>query len=144
MASRAFATDARLTDIAAGVALARATTQLPDGRAWWLPQRKKHVISGEPIKAYRALSEDLSDSPDILLEVWPEPDDPITIRIPEGLSPGDTFVVGDTQGRRSTATVIESGGKPGATFDPPKEDPALAQLHTAALTEAVTRLQRGL
>lgn len=144
LASRAFATDRRLHDTAAGVAVARATASLPQGGAWWEPERKKHLISGNPMKAYRRLSEDLSETPDVLVEEWPQPDEPLSIRIPDGLSPGDTFLVGDTEGRRSTATVVESEGKLAATFPPPQEDPTLAQWHHAALMEAITRLQRGL
>jgi hypothetical protein len=144
LASRAFVSDRRLDETAAAVAVARATRTLPDGRDWWIDQRKDHLIKGEPKKAYNRMSEDLSESADVILDEWPAPGEPLKIKVPEGLSAGDTFVVGDTDGRRARATVVETGGELTATFDAPVTHPQLAQLHSAALMEAVTRLQRGL
>ncbi len=143
-ASRACGTDAQLEDTAAAVALARATRQRPDGREWWTEQVKEHLIKGRPIKAYNKLSQDMSEPADVVLDVWPEPDEPLKIRIPEGLAPGDTFLLGDINGRRSRATVIQKGAELGATFEPPRPNAELAGLHSAALMEAVTRLQRGI
>jgi hypothetical protein len=143
IAARAFASDRGMDETAAAIALARATADLPEGVSWWLPERKAHLLEGKPSTTYRILGEQLSEPPDVVIDSWPDPDDVSSVRIQPGMSPGDVFVVGDTEGRRARATVVERDGTIGVLVERPTSDHPLEQLHTAALIEAAMLLARG-
>lgn len=103
--------------VAGVVALARAIPRLPEGVDWWESTEgrlvRQRLMEGETGYAEGAVDERLAPSaPDCWDPNWPA-NKVFRMPAPEGLGIGDTFLVGNGEGRRGEARVVERDGEIG-------------------------------
>lgn len=103
--------------VAIVVAGARAVPRLAEGRAWWESPdgqfAKQRLLEGNPAYAETFIAERLAPSaPDCWDPNWPAYK-VFGMPVPDALKIGDRFVVGNGEGRRGEAWVVERDGKIG-------------------------------
>lgn len=123
------------------VAVARATPALPGGRLWWSEPEGQRILeylrAGLPDEAEIRIGELLAGpAPDVIDFNWPAAKMFWAVPIPEGLGPGDRFVVGDGMGVRGTMVVAEEAGQVGVALEAGSVWDPLAQLYREAYAEA--------
>ncbi|MGH9131765.1 MAG: hypothetical protein ACRDWV_08875 [Acidimicrobiales bacterium] len=127
-------------DIATLVQLARAIRTVPAALQWWEANKDdamRWLSAGQVGEVDARLAEMLAPpAPDVIDFNWPPDKVSWAVDVPEGLSVGDRFLVGDGMGGRAWAKVIEAGGKVGVALDGGVTDP-YGDLFRAAYDEAV-------
>jgi hypothetical protein len=141
-AAAACASERRLDDTAATVAVARGTELVPERARWWLPQRKAHLFSGRPIEAYAELGRQLAGVEGEPVVPGERKRNGWQVELPGDALRGDRLLVGDGINSWARATVISTHDDLVAIVDPDSVKAPLAALHTAALEEALTVLSR--
>ncbi|HSH58963.1 MAG TPA: hypothetical protein VK988_04845 [Acidimicrobiales bacterium] len=123
------------------VAVARATPALPNGRRWWREGEGQRVLEylrrGSPDEAEVRVGELLAGpAPDVMDFNWPPAKVFWAVPVPEGLGPGDRFVVGDGMGSRGRIIVTQEVGRLGAVLEAGSLWDPLAKLYRQAYDEA--------
>jgi len=102
-----------LDGAATAVTVARATTRLPGGKAWWRGDGRRFMQwalarHNWPDLAWVAIGEKLADpAPDAIDINWPAYTVFRAVGAPPGTKVGDTFVVGDGMGDRVRLIAVE-------------------------------------
>src|SRR5947209_2035506 len=99
------------------VCVARAVARLPEGWRWWsrsepwAAQAREKLLDGEPDVAFALIGDRLSEAaPDAWDANWP-PHKVAWALLPGDAHLGQTFVVGNGEGRRATVKVVEIQGR---------------------------------
>ncbi len=126
------------------VAIARAVKCLPSAREWLVQheeEARSRLVRGDPDPIEMWIGEATAPpAPDVIDFNWPEFKVFGAVDIPEGLSVGDEFLIGDGMGARAWA-VSERDGKVGVVVTRRVETP-LEELLDAAWTEAENLIDR--